>query len=127
MYGDHHVIEVRRILLDFDGVEEVYASSGFRALEVEYNSKKVTKKDLTEALEKAGYLGDFEIAMEPSTPANENIQGAYFRHTEAFEQTGNTVSFEQAVKVKRSPLWPCPGMGAVTTRLLEVDEETQDG
>ena len=127
MYGDHHVIEVRRILLDFDGVEEVYASSGFRALEVDYNSKKVTKKELTEALEKAGYLGDFAIAMEPSTPANENVEGAYFRHTEAFEQTGNTVSFEQAVRVQRSPLWPCPGMGAVQTKLLEVDEETQDG
>jgi copper chaperone CopZ len=127
MYGDHHVIEVRRILLDFEGVKEVYATSAFRALEVDYNSKKVTKKELMEALEKAGYLGDFSIAMEPSTPANDDVAGAYFRHTEAFEQTGNTVSFEQAVKVTRSPLWPCPGMGAVQTKILEVDEETQDG
>jgi copper chaperone CopZ len=127
MYGDHHVLEVRRILLGFDGVEEVYASSGFGVVEVEYNSKKVTKKDLTAALEEAGYLGDFSMAMEPSTPANEDVKGAYFRHTEAFEQTGNTVSFEQSVKVHRSPLWPCPGMGAVKTKILEVDEETQDG
>ncbi len=127
MFGDHHVLEVRRILLGFEGVEEVYASSGFGVLEVEYNSKKVTKKDLTAALEEAGYLGDFSMAMEPSSPANEDIEGAYFRHTEAFEQTGNTVSFEQAVKVHRSPLWPCPGMGPVKTKILEVDEETQDG
>jgi copper chaperone CopZ len=127
MYGDHHVVEVRRIMLDFEGVEEVYASSGFRALEVKYNSKKVTKKELMAALEEAGYLGDFSMAVEPSTPANEDIEGAYFRHTEAFEQTGNTVSFEQAVKVQRSPLWPCPGMGPVKTKILEVDEETQDG
>jgi len=127
MFGDHHVLEVRRILLGFEGVEEVYASSGFGVVEVNYNSKKVTKKDLTAALEEAGYLGDFSMAMEPSTPANEDVEGAYFRHTEAFEQTGNTVSFEQAVKVHRSPLWPCPGMGPVKTKILEVDEETQDG
>ena len=31
MYGDHHVVEVRRILMDIPGVEDVYASSGFRA------------------------------------------------------------------------------------------------
>jgi copper chaperone CopZ len=127
MYGDHHVIEVRRILLDFDGVTDVYASSGFRVVEVEYNSKKTPKNDLIAALEKAGYMGDFSMAMEPSTPANEDVEGAYFRHTEAFEQTGNTVSFEQQVKVQRSPLWPCPGMGPVKTKILEVDEETQDG
>lgn len=127
MYGDHHVIEVRRILQEFDGVSEVYASSGFRVVEVEYNSKKTPKKDLISALEEAGYMGDFSLAAEPATPANEDIEGAYFRHTEAFEQTGNTVSFEQEVKVHRSPLWPCPGMGPVKTKLLEVDEETQDG
>ena len=127
MFGDHHVLEVRRILLEFEGVKEVYASSGFHVVEVEYNSKKTPKKDLEAALEKAGYLGEFAMAIEPSIPANENIEGAYFRHTEASEQTGNTVSFEQEVRVQRSPLWPCPGMGPVKTKLLEVDEETGDG
>lgn len=127
MYGDHHVIEVRRILLGLEGVSDVYASSGFRVVEVEYNSKKTPKKDLVAALEEAGYMGDFSIAMEPSTPANEDVDGAFFRHTEAFEQTGNTMSFEQEVKVQRSPLWPCPGMGPVKTKILEVEEETQDG
>ena len=34
MYGDHHVVEVRRILLDITGVEAVYASRGFRAAEI---------------------------------------------------------------------------------------------
>jgi copper chaperone CopZ len=123
MFGDHHVIEVRRILLEFDGVTEVYASSGFHVVEVEYNSKKTPKKDLVAALEKAGYIGDFDQPLEPSTPANEDVEGAYFRHTEAVEQTGNTISFEQEVRVQRSPLWPCPGMGPVKTPTLEVDEE----
>jgi len=127
MFGDHHVIEVRRILLEFDGVSDVYASSGFGVVEVEYNSKKTPKKDLVNALEKAGYTGDFNIAVEPSIPAIEDLKGAYFRHTEATEQTGNTVSFEQTVKAQRSPLWPCPGMGPVKTQILVVDEETEDG
>jgi copper chaperone CopZ len=123
MYGDHHVKEVRRILLDFDGVNEVYASSGFQAVEVDYNSKKTPKKDLIAALENAGYTSDFVIPEESSIPANEHREDAYFRHTEASEQTGNTVSFEQSVKVQRSPLWPCPGMGPVKTATLEVEEE----
>ena len=127
MFGDHHVIEVRRILLEFEGVTEVYASSGFGVVEAEYNSKKTPKKDLVAALKNAGYMGDFSIAVEPSTPAIEDLEGAYFRHTEAAEQTGNTVSFEQTVRVQRSPLWPCPGMGPVKTQILEVDEETEDG
>jgi copper chaperone CopZ len=123
MYGDHHVLEVRRILLEQDGVSDVYASSGFQVVEVEYNSKKTPKKDLIAALEKAGYTSEFNIPEEQSIPANEQKETAYFRHTEASEQTGNTVSFEQAVRVQRSPLWPCPGMGPVKTKILEVDEE----
>ena len=123
MYGDHHVIEVRRILLGMEGVSDVYASSGFQVVEVEYNSKKTPKKDLIAALEQAGYTSDFRIPEESSLPANENRDVAHFRHTEASEQTGNTVNFEQTVKVQRSPLWPCPGMGPVKTATLEVDEE----
>ena len=84
MYGDHHVIEVRRILLGMEGVSDVYASSGFRVVEVEYNSKKTPKKELIAALEEAGYMGDFAIATEPSIPANEDVGGAFFRHSEAF-------------------------------------------
>ena len=123
MYGDHHVLEVRRILLEFEGVSDVYASSGFRAVEVEYNSKKTPKKDLIAALENAGYTGDFAMALESSVPANEQRETAYFRHTEASEQTGNTVNFEQSVRVQRSPLWPCPGMGPLKPASLIVDEE----
>ena len=123
MYGDHHVLEVRRILLELDGVSNVYASSGFQVVEVEYNSKKTPKKDLIAALEKAGYSSDFKIPEEQSIPANEQKDTAYFRHTEASENTGNIVSFEQTVRIQRSPLWPCPGFGAVKTKTLEVDEE----
>ena len=42
MYGDHHVVEVRRLLLGLPGVEEVYASSGFQSVEVTYDPAKTS-------------------------------------------------------------------------------------
>ena len=111
MYGDHHVTEVRRILLGLEGVEEVYASSGFRAAEVTYNSKKLKKADIVATLEKAGYIGELPIPEETDVPANEaNGDGAFFRHTEAYAQTSNVVSFGQEIGHGGRALWPCPGM-----------------
>ena len=40
MFGDHHVTEVRRILLEAPGVEDVYASSGFQVIEVAVDESK---------------------------------------------------------------------------------------
>ena len=34
LFGDHHVTEVRRLLLELPGVAEVYASSSFQIVEV---------------------------------------------------------------------------------------------
>jgi len=111
MYGDHHVTEVRRILFDLDGVEEVYASSSFRAAEVTYNSKKIKKADLVAKLEEAGYIGELPIPEETDIPANEaNGKGSFFRHTEAYAQTSNVVSFSQEIGQGGRGLWPCPGM-----------------
>jgi copper chaperone CopZ len=127
MYGDHHVINVRQILLELEGVKEVYASSGFQVLEVEFDGRKTSEEDLTAALEKAGYTGDFNFPEELSIPANEQKDKAFFRHSEASEQTGNIVGFEQTVKFQRSPLWPCPGMGPLKPATLTVDKENTDG
>ena len=127
MYGDHHVINVRQILLEIDGVNEVYASSCFQVVEVEFDGRKTSEEDLTAALEKAGYTADFDLPRELSIPANEQKENAYFRHTEASEQTRNTMGFEQSVKFQRSPLWPCPGMGVLKPAILKVDKENEDG
>ncbi|MBC8508186.1 MAG: heavy-metal-associated domain-containing protein [Anaerolineales bacterium] len=111
MYGDHHVVEVRRILLDLDGVEEVYASSGFRAAEVTYNSKKIKKAEIVAKLEESGYIGTLPIPEETDIPANEaNGKGSFFRHTESYAQTSHVVSFGQGLEHAGRPLWPCPGM-----------------
>lgn len=127
MYGDHHVMDVRRLLLEVDGVKEVYASSGFQVVEVAYDGRKTTAEEIKAPLEEAGYLGEFDLPVEQSVPATEQKEGAFFRHTEAYAETKNTVGFRQKVRYQRSPLWPCPGMGALKPAALSVEEETKDG
>ncbi len=118
MYGDHHVVEVKRLLMDLDGVEEVYASSGFRAAEITYNSKKVTKKDIVSKLDESGYIGELLIPAETGIPidGNDSTQdNTFYRHTEAFAQTGSVVSFAQKVGHEGRSLWPCPGMKPIAS------------
>ena len=122
MYGDHHVIEVRRLLLALPGVEAVYASSSFRLVEVEYDPAKVKDQEIQATLETAGYLGDWVVAVEPgeATVRQRSGNGAgYFRHTAVYEQTRQNISFTQESGFVHRPLWPCPGMGAINVK----DEE----
>jgi copper chaperone CopZ len=119
MYGDHHVTEVRRLLLALPGVEDVYASSGFRAVEVSYDPAKLAEDAIRSALDDAGYLGELLLPAETATPATEkNGKAVYFRHTMAYSGTGRTVSFGQSVVTSGRALWPCPGVGP-----LKLDEE----
>jgi copper chaperone CopZ len=114
MYGDHHVIEVRKILLELSGVEDIYASSGFHIVEVTFDEGKIDEGEIAAVLEEAGYLGELEVPVELGTSAErENGQKPYFRHTAAYEQTNQVVSFTQAVPYTGRPLWPCPGFGAL--------------
>ena len=121
MYGDHHVVEVRRILLDLEGVKDVYASSGFHAAEISFDAKKISEKDIVSRLDEAGYIGELFIPQETGIPVNQGNGSAdtYYRHTEAYAQTGKVVSFEQEVGHGGRGLWPCPGMTPITS----MDEE----
>lgn len=113
LFGDHHVTEVRRILLDLTGVNEVYASSAFQVIEVEYDPAKITVEQIAACLEQAGYLGEVPMLIETGT-ATEKIGGDhFFRHTAVYETVKETVSFAQRVNYSGRPLWPCPGMGPV--------------
>lgn len=112
LYGDHHVIEVRRILSELPGVEDLYASSAFQILQVEYDETKISEKDIMEKLEEAGYLGELLLPQETDRPATELIGEKIFRHTAAFEQT-KQVSFHHETSFSGRPLWPCPGMGTL--------------
>ncbi len=115
LYGDHHVMEVRRILLALPGVEDVYASSAFQVVEVNYDPEKINVLEIAVKLDAAGYLGEWSMPIEAGATAYHAAEGLkpYFRHTAAYEQVRQTVSFAQNVAYLGRPLWPCPGMGII--------------
>ena len=111
MYGDHHVVEVRRILLEIPGVEDVYASSGFRAAEISFDPDRTSTEAIEAKLNEVGYIGELLLPQETGIAVNEgNGQDIFYRHTEAYEQTNRVVSFAQQVSNEGRGLWPCPGM-----------------
>ena len=113
LFGDHHVTEVRRILLELTGVNEVYASSAFQVIEVKFDPKKIQAAQITACLEKAGYLGEMPMLTETGIAVERKDGDNSFRHTAVYETVKGTVSFAQRVNYSGRPLWPCPGMGAV--------------
>jgi copper chaperone CopZ len=114
LFGDHHVTEVRRILMEIPGVIEVYASSGFRIVEISYDEKKVNDLELQVKLDDAGYSGELltKIESEKAESSGEST-GTFLRHTAAYSQTKLVVSFAQNIGTQGRPLWPCPGMGPI--------------
>ena len=118
MYGDHHVIEVRRILLGIPGIEEVCASSCFHVVEITYDPAKVNDLEIEVKLDEAGYLGEWSVPVEMGTaPYGRADDGSSFRHTAVYETTRQVVSFARNVPTVGSgsgrPLWNCPGLGVI--------------
>ncbi len=112
LYGDHHVTEVRRILLELTGVVDVYASSAFQTIEVTFDPEKISAEAISTRLEEAGYLGEIPMLAETGTAVQRKEGDEFFRHTAVYE-TVKTVSFAQRVNYEGRPLWPCPGLGTV--------------
>jgi len=120
LYGDHHVSEVRQILLGIPGVEDVYASSSFQVVQVSFDPEKTSESIIEKKLDEAGYLGELTFPVEKGTsPYEGNGGGAYFRRTKAYTQTKQSVNFSQNVSYLGRPLWPCPGMGVITHKEME--------
>jgi copper chaperone CopZ len=110
LFGDHHVTEVRRMLLNTPGVQDVYASSAFRVVQVEFDETKTSHEALMQQLEQAGYLGEMDMMLEAGVAAEGD---SVFRHTATYATVKKTVSFAQKVPYSGRPLWNCPGMGVV--------------
>ncbi len=114
MYGDHHVLEVRRILLEMRGITEVYASSCFGTIEISFDPTVLDADTIKTTLQQAGYTETMAIPVENATTTNDDFSSPpYFRHTIAYKQTGSTINFEQHVPSAAHALWPCPGLGKV--------------
>jgi len=110
LFGDHHVTEVRRMLFDSPGVKDVYASSCFHIVQVEFDEKLVTHERLLKVLEDAGYLGNIPMMVE----TGKSEEGAsVFRNTATYSTLKKNVSFAQKAPYTGRPLWNCPGMGVI--------------
>lgn len=121
LYGDHHVLEVRRMLLDLPGVQDVYASSAFRIVDVTYDTDKTSEDAISEVLSSAGYLGEWLQPEEEGVAAETATERlkTYFRHTEVYETSRQVVSFTQRVSFSGRPLWNCPGLGVINNKMEE--------
>lgn len=113
LYGDHHVSEVQRILKELPGVEEVYASSAFQAIEVTFDETKISADQIANRLDEAGYLGEIPMLAETGIAVEKKEGDGVFRHTAVYETVKKTVSFAQHVQYQGRSLWPCPGLGVV--------------
>jgi len=113
LYGDHHVSEVQRILKELPGVEDVYASSAFQAIEVTFDESKIDAEKIAASLEEAGYLGEVPLLTETGVAVERKEGDGVFRHTATYETVKKTVSFAQSVQSQGRPLWPCPGLGTI--------------
>jgi copper chaperone CopZ len=119
LYGDHHVVEVRRLLLEIPGVEDVYASSAFHIVEVLFDPDKVGEDTISSKLVEAGYLSELPIPVESGVASHllPDRSKSFYRHTEVFETSRQVVSFAQNVSYTGKPLWNCPGMGVIKNEM----------
>ena len=92
------------------GVKDVYASSAFQVVEVEFDENLVTHNALLKILEDAGYLGQIPMMVETGEAAEMN---SVFRNTATYVTMKKTVSFAQKAPYSGRPLWNCPGMGVI--------------
>ncbi len=114
MYGDHHVLEVRRLLLALPGIGDVYASSAFKVVELTYDPAQIEPDVIVNTLKATGYLDELPLPVESGRPVTEaNGSDRYFRHTAVYPQAERVVAFVQDVAPSPRPLWPCPGLGPV--------------
>jgi copper chaperone CopZ len=112
MYGDHHVIEVRRLLSEMSGIQDVFASSCFQTVEVHYDPAHIDEGAIRARLDEAGYTEELPVPVEREDGA-QGLGGGSLRHSAAYEHVGPAVSFAQVVGFSGRALWPCPGLGVI--------------
>jgi copper chaperone CopZ len=118
LYGDHHVVEVRRILLEIPGVQDVYASSAFKVAEISFDPELVTESSIMEILKQSGYTDEISIPTESGlAAATIDRSQTFFRHTAVYETTKTVVTFSQNVNYSGRPLWNCPGFGVIKNKM----------
>jgi len=118
MYGDHHVTEARRILLALAGIKEVYASSSFHTVEVEFDQKAIAQDAIMAALKPTGYLEPLPVPTEPDHVVAGQGNRDFIRHTTSIPQAGQAITFTQQMNAAGCAIAARPNM-----ELLTKDEE----
>jgi hypothetical protein len=76
MYGDHHTLRVRQVLLAIGGVDDVTASSARRRVSVRFDEQTTSPEIINRALAEAGYRPD-EILIPPVYPGRHEDGSAW--------------------------------------------------
>ena len=84
MYADHHVLVARELLTGMDGVAEVYASSAFKQVLVQYDPAVLGPDAITGALSKAGYTQEMQMPVQDQLPEDAWRKGN-FRMTKTYQ------------------------------------------
>jgi hypothetical protein len=98
------------MLFALPGVSNIYASSAFHVVQVEFDENLITHEQLLLTLEQAGYLGQIPMMVETGNAAEGD---SVFRHTATYETVKKNISFAQKAPYSGRPLWNCPGMGVI--------------
>lgn len=110
LYGDHHATAVHDILIKIEGVSDVFVSSAFHQVSVDYDPKIVKEDNIKSLLGDQGYEANGTELSFPATVAS--IGDKSTRHTAVFKGVGDALSFtEHSPAWGGKPLWPCPGFG----------------
>jgi copper chaperone CopZ len=83
MYADHHVLAVRKLLTQLEGVGDVYASSAFKQVLVHYDPAAITAEAITGALGEAGYTEEMPMPVQDKL-AEESWKNGAFRMTKTY-------------------------------------------
>ncbi|MCZ7543864.1 MAG: heavy-metal-associated domain-containing protein [Anaerolineae bacterium] len=118
MFGDHHVLAVRNILLAIDGVADVVASAAWRTVEVTYDPAKLSPEQIERRLDEEGYTHPAEApVLDPNAERTR-------RYSSTLIAAVKTIGFAQKIApvADTRPLYPCPGMMPWRDNANVVDE-----
>ena len=113
LFGDHHVLEITKILSEIEGINEFYISSAYNFVKFDYDESKISEEAIGDLFKKAGYYGEmgFEVEMFAVDTEGVTKNKKHFRKSVLYDQTNLTQGFKQnATKTSRKE-WPNPGMG----------------
>ena len=83
MYADHHVLAVRKLLTQLDGIGDVYASSAFKQVLVQYDPAAIAPEAVTQALQEAGYTEEMPMPVQEKL-AEDSWKNGSFRMTKTY-------------------------------------------